>query len=142
MLIGYVSDENYLAIPDVAVEFEADGKIVATTRSTASGAFCADIAAGEYRVTLAKAGFGSKRVTQKIDGLHPVQFRLLSDTLYGYAWPKWVESGGKCEFRVHSTEPYYVSLWRYGYKKELIQPIGWFDEHGPRANMQILPDCD
>src|SRR6478672_9117049 len=98
MLIGYVSDENYSAIPDVAVEFEAAGKIVATTRSTASGAVSAEIPAGQYQVTLAKSGFGSKRVTRQIDAGKPIQFRLLSDSLYGYAWPKWVKSGRQSEF--------------------------------------------
>src|SRR5690242_6604384 len=98
MLIGYVSDENYLAIPDVALEFEADGQIIATTRSTASGAICADIPAGQYRVTLAKTGFGSKRIIKQIQGAHPIQFRLLSDSLFGYAWPKWVKSGQPSEF--------------------------------------------
>ena len=29
----------------------------------------------------------------------PYQFRLLSDGLLGYAWPKWVRSGEESEFR-------------------------------------------
>ena len=75
-------------------------------------------------------------------GQPPYQFRLLSDGLLGYAWPKWVKAGEKSEFRVHSVEPYQLSLWRYGFKKELIRSLGWFDEHGPRATMQITPDGD
>ena len=35
-----------------------------------------------------------------------------------------------------------LSLWRYGIKKELVRGLGWFDEHGPRATMQITPDGD
>ena len=72
----------------------------------------------------------------------PYQFRLLSDGLLGYAWPKWVRSGERSEFRVHSVEPYHLALWRYGLKKELVRGLGWFDEHGPRATMQITPDGD
>jgi hypothetical protein len=33
-------------------------------------------------------------------------------------------------------------LWRYGAKKEFVRRIGTFDEHGPRATMQITPDGD
>ena len=75
-------------------------------------------------------------------GRPPHQFRLLSDGLLGYAWPKWVKAGEKSEFRVHSVEPYQLSLWRYGIGKEFIRSLGWFDEHGPRATMQITPDGD
>src|SRR5262249_5145718 len=75
-------------------------------------------------------------------GRPPHHFRLLSDGLLGYAWPKWVKAGEKSEFRVHSVEPYQLSLWRYGIKKEPIRSLGWFDEHGPRATMQITPDGD
>ncbi len=72
----------------------------------------------------------------------PYQFRLLADGLLGYAWPKWVKSGELSEFRVHSVEPYDLSLWRYGIEKQLIRRLGWFDEHGPRATVQITPDGD
>ena len=34
----------------------------------------------------------------------PFQFRLLSDCLLGYIWPKWVRSGEIAEFRVHAVE--------------------------------------
>src|SRR5262249_16367500 len=72
----------------------------------------------------------------------PYHFRLLPDSLLGYAWPKWVQTGGRSEFRVHSPEVYKLQLWRYGYKRELIRTLGWFDEHGPRATVQISPDGD
>jgi hypothetical protein len=142
MLIGFVSDEYYAAIPDVAVEFERDGTFVAVVRSTPRGAIHADLSPGVYRVTLAKGGYGSKAATVKVDPALPCHFRLLSDSLYGYAWPKWVRSGETSEFRVHSVEPYHLTLWRYGQKKELVQHVGWFDEHGPRPWAQVLPDVD
>ncbi len=65
MLIGFVSDERYVALPDVQMEFEANGKSI-DTRSRASGAVYADIEPGPYRVTLAKSGYGSKRVQVEI----------------------------------------------------------------------------
>jgi hypothetical protein len=93
-------------------------------------------------VTLQKPGFGAKSVHVTVGAGEPYQFRLLSDGLLGYAWPKWVRAGEKSEFRVHSVEPYQLGLWRYGWQKQLIRNLGWFDEHGPRATMQITPDSD
>jgi N,N-dimethylformamidase len=142
MLIGYVSDENFSALVDVVVEFEQNGRSVAVVRSSPRGAIHADLSAGSYQVTFAKPGFGSKRVAATVIEGKPCHFRLLSDSLYGYVWPKWSRSGEPGEFRVHSPEPYHCSLWRYGFEKELIKKIGWFDEHGPRTNVQILPDGD
>ncbi|MBA2520574.1 MAG: carboxypeptidase regulatory-like domain-containing protein [Chloroflexia bacterium] len=142
MLVGYVSDERYIAIFDAGVEFERDGERVAVARSSPRGAIEAAIGPGRYRVTLVKPGFGSKSVEIAVDPATPHQFRLLSDTLLGYVWPKWVRSGERSEFRVHAVEPYRLSLWRYGRERELVKLLGWFDEHGPRAVMQITPDGD
>jgi hypothetical protein len=141
MLVGYVSDERFVAVPDVLIEFE-NGHGSTETRSRASGAVYADVVPGEYRVTLNKAGFGGKRVVMTVQESVPYHFRLLSDCLLGYPWPKWVRAGEKSEFRVHSPEAYELELWRYGWKKELIRKLGWYDEHGPRATVQITPDGD
>ena len=142
MLIGYVSDERYVVLPDVQLEFVNErGSFEA--RSRATGAVYADVQPGTYTVTLAKDGYGFKRIELDVDeGMTPYQFRMLKDGLLGYAWPKWVRSGEKAEFRVHSDEAFKLSLWRYGWQKELERPIGWFDEHGPRATVQITPDGD
>ncbi len=142
MLVAYVSDERYVALPDVLLEFE--GRVGSfETRSRATGSVHVDLPRGMYKVTLQKSGFGAKSVQVEIaPGQPPHQFRLLSDGLMGYAWPKWVKSGEKAEFRVHSVEPYQLSLWRYGLEKVLVRSLGWFDEHGPRATMQITPDGD
>ncbi len=142
MLIGYVSDENYVALADVAIEFAQAGRGVTVVHSTPRGAIDADIAPGEYEVVLVKGGYGSKRVIMRADPDAPYQFRLLSDRLLGYVWPKWSRTGERAEFRVHSVEPYRLSLWRYGLRCELVKLLGWFDEHGPRAVMQITPDGD
>jgi hypothetical protein len=142
MLIGYVSDERYVALADVLLEFEQDGRSVAVVRSSPRGAVYADVAPGEYKVTLVKDGYGSKSVHITAQEGNPYQFRLLSDRLLGYMWPKWVRSGERSEFRVHSVEPYRLSLWRYGLEKEFVKLLGWFDEHGPAATMQITPDGD
>jgi hypothetical protein len=53
-----------------------------------------------------------------------------------------VRTGERSEFRVHAVEPYRLTLWRYGLRREFVKLLGWFDEHGPRATMQITPDGD
>ncbi len=53
-----------------------------------------------------------------------------------------VATGEKSEFRVHSPEQFKLKLYRYGNEKVLIRNLGWFDEHGPRATVQITPDGD
>jgi hypothetical protein len=142
MLVAYVSDERYVAVPDVLLEFEGESGS-SEARSRATGSVHADLPPGTYKVTLQKPGFGSKSVRVDLaPNRSPHHFRLLSDCLLGYAWPKWVKAGEKSEFRVHSVEPYQLSLWRYGIKKEHVLSLGWFDEHGPRATMQITPDGD
>jgi N,N-dimethylformamidase len=141
-LLAYVSDESYLALVDVAAEFSScsTGE-THSFRSTATGAFRGDIADGRYRVTLARDGYGSKSVECDI-GDTPASFRLLSNGLLGYVWPKWSRGGETGELRLHSSDEFQVSLWRYGADKEFIRTISWFDEHGPKANLQILPDSD
>ncbi len=141
MLIGYVSDERDLALADVLLEFEIGSSSI-VVRSTPRGAIYADLSPGDYNVTLVKDGYGSKSVVVPIANDRPYRFRLLSDGLLGYVWPKWVRAGETAEFRVHSVEPYRLSLWRYGLNKELVKLLGWFDEHSPRAVMQVTPDGD
>ncbi len=141
MFIGYTSDERYVALPDVLLEFHAaSGSVEA--RSRASGAVYADLPPGPYRVVLQKPGYGAKIASAVVRPDQPCHFRLLSDRLLGYAWPKAVRSGQKSEFRVHAVEPYKLELWRYGWEKSLVRSLGWHDEHGPRATMQITPDGD
>jgi hypothetical protein len=141
MLIGYVSDERYSALPEVLLEFTSEAGSW-EARSRASGAVYCDLPEGEYQVTLYREGFGSKRVRMTPRPGQPYQFRLLSDTVLGYAWPKWVRSGEQSEFRVHAVEAYHMELWRYGWNVDRICGLGWHDEHAPRATMQITPDGD
>ena len=61
MLIGYVSDEKYLALCDVALEF-VNGAVSFEVRSRASRAVHADLPLGDYLVALQKPSFGPKRV--------------------------------------------------------------------------------
>lgn len=140
--IGYVSDEDYVALAGVAVEIEAiPGGAITLLTSSARGGIYADLPPGRYRITLAKDGYGSKWVEADI-GDEPKMFRLLRDTLAGYMWPKWVQSGEKAEIRVHSPEQYQLTLWRYGLEKKFVRMLSWFDEHGPRTTVQIAPDAD
>src|SRR5437763_10017479 len=83
MLIGYVSDERYVALPDVLLEFIAANGVSHEARSRASGSVHADLPAGDYRVVLHKPGFGSKSVRLTLPASHPHHFRLLSDGLLG-----------------------------------------------------------
>lgn len=142
MLIGYVSDERYSALHDVALEFVDERGRSWEARSRASGAVVLDLPAGTYTVTLQRAGFGAKRSPLTLPSAAPHQFRLLSDGLRGYVWPKWARGGESGEFRVHAVEPYHLELWRYGWSPEFVRALGWFDEHGPRATMQWTPDGD
>jgi N,N-dimethylformamidase len=116
VLIGYVSDERFVALADVLLEFQRAGELAAVVRSTPRGGIYVDLPPGDYQVTLVKDGYGSKRVNITIlAGAAPYQFRLLSDCILGYVWPRSVKTGERSEFRVHSAEPYRLSLWRYGW---------------------------
>src|SRR6266851_317536 len=70
--LAYVSDEKYVALADVAGEFESEesGEIV-LLRSSPRGAFYGDLKPGRYRVTLSKRGFGSKISTADLGGETP-----------------------------------------------------------------------
>lgn len=103
MLIGYVSDERYVALADVLLEFQSQGQTRAIVRSTPRGAVVADLDPGTYDVTLVKSGYRLKRSVATIDSKTPHQFRLLSDGIAGYVWPREVRTGERSEFRVHST---------------------------------------
>ncbi|HZT32589.1 MAG TPA: N,N-dimethylformamidase beta subunit family domain-containing protein [Bryobacteraceae bacterium] len=142
-VLAYVSDEMYVALPDVLAEFvsETTGE-TAVLRSATSGAFYGDLPPGPYHVLLSKNGYGSKTSRVTLGGGSMPQLRLLSDGLLGYMWPKWVRGGETAEYRVHAVEQYQLTLWRYGWKKEYVRMIGWVDEHGPQANRQTLPDGD
>lgn len=143
MLIGYVSDERYVALAGVRLEFLRAG----TSREAfarASGAVHVDppLEPGRYEVVLQHPGHGAKRSWIDVPPAAPIQFRLLSDQLLGYVWPKWCRAGGQGEFRVHSPEAYHLELWLHGWRRELVRSLGWFDEHGPRATVQVTPDGD
>jgi hypothetical protein len=142
MLLGYVSDEKYVALADVLLEFTDARGASYEARSRASGSVHADLPLGDYLVTLQKPGFGSKRLRLSLPRAEPYHFRLLADGLLGYAWPKCVRAGEQAEFRVHAVEQYHLALYRYGQAPEHVAGLGWHDEHGPRATMQVIPDGD
>ncbi len=141
MLVGYVSDEDYVALAGVAFEFE-NGNASTMATSRASGAVYADIQSGDWQVTLSTPGYTAKRVEVNITGNDLIPFRLLSDRMYGFMWPKWSRSGETSEYCVHSRHEFRLDLWRYGWEKEFVRSFGWCDEHGPRAMAQVLPDRD
>ena len=79
MLIGYVSDERYVALPDTLLEFERNGQSV-EARSRATGAVYADLAPGPYKVTLYRAGYGQKSVQMTVATGQPHHFRCSGQT--------------------------------------------------------------
>ena len=142
--VAFVSDETYSAICDVAIEFARNGKSVAITRPPRRAGRCmpiflpANIRSRSRRMGLARSASSRRSIPRN---------RINSDCspIRCTATPgrNGTARGAGSEFRVHCPdESYHLSLWRYGKEKELIRPIGWFDEHGPRANQQILPDGD
>src|SRR6202047_2161385 len=141
MLVGFVSDEYYAAVPDVLLDFES-GDGIARARSSASGAVLADLAPGDYRVTLFKPGLSRKRVAMTVQPGRAYQFRLLSTRPCGYAWPKWVRAGESAELCVSCGEPFEIDLWRYGLVREHVRSIGFWEDHPPGVMRQILPDGD
>jgi hypothetical protein len=142
MLIGYVSDEMHVALADVLLELRRGDEAV-EARSSASGAVRADLAHGTWSVVLTKPGYGRKTVELEVAaGMGPHRFRLLSDRLLGYCWPKWAQPGDQVELRVHSPEPYVASLWRYGVEKRQVAHLGRFESFGPGGDRQVVPDGD
>ena len=101
MLVGYVSNERYVALSEVLFEFRSGGDITTAT-STISGAVHAEIEPGEYEVVLGRDGYGSKIINMTVASDSPYHFRLLSDGLLGYMWPRSVKSGERSEFRSSS----------------------------------------
>jgi N,N-dimethylformamidase len=57
-------------------------------------------------------------------------------------WPKWGPSGSTGELRVHAAADYEMSLWRYGWEREHIADMGYFEDHPRGSVRQILPDGD
>ncbi|HVU77603.1 MAG TPA: N,N-dimethylformamidase beta subunit family domain-containing protein [Gaiellaceae bacterium] len=139
MLIAWVSDERFLAVPDALVTVDGTG---VTLRSGADGSVHGELPPGRHRVTVARDGFGSKRTTIEVGDGPPAQLRLLSETLYGFAWPKWVRAGDRASLHVHSPRPYRLALARLGAEAGDERVLGWFDEHGPRTTVQPTPDGD
>ncbi len=134
----------YVAIADATVEFQNQktGQR-SSARSSASGAIDLDLDLGHYKVTLAHQNFGSKLSDIDINNsMEPKQFRLMSKSLVGYMWPKWIRSGEVGEIRFSSHEIVDISLWRYGWEKEKIRDIGRFEPFAPQGDSQTIPDGD
>ena len=50
-VLGYVSDEMYVAIPEALAEFESPDGAITILRSSPRGALYGDLPDGAYRVT-------------------------------------------------------------------------------------------
>ena len=141
MLVGYVSDEDNVALVGVELEFAHEtGALEARSRVT--GAVYADLEPGPYHVSLGLPGYGAKRVVMHVAENQPYHFRLLSDRMIGFMRPRCVRAGQTSEYCVHATAAFRLDLWRYGWQKQFVKSFGWCGEHGPRAMTQITPDGD
>lgn len=140
-VLAHVSDERFVAVCGAWLEFD-DGAQVTVLRSAPSGAVYGELAAGRYDVTLSAQGYGSKRSSVELVDGTPHQFRLLAERTVGFVWPKWVRTGEPGAVSVHSPEPYRLTLVRHGADADEVALLGWIDEHGPRATVQVTPDGD
>lgn len=141
MLIAYVSDEYYVAIPDASFVIRTQNGQLLNGKTNANGEVHAEIDTGAIELIVNPKGFGPKRVHAQFEVDNPIQLRLLSEKLYGFVWPKWVNKGGSAEVLVSSKTPYRAELWRYGEVKSKVSNLG-FDSHPYGATMQELEDGD
>ena len=75
-------------------------------------------------------------------GSEPFDFRLLSDRLLGYIWPRCVKSGERSEFSRPLCWRVRIGALALRGGQGIRPPHRPFDEHGPGATMQISPDGD
>jgi len=144
-IVAYVSDEMYVAVSDAQVEFvdPNDPTHTYVTRSAPSGAVFASLETGRWQVYLSAPGFGSKMSEIEItDGSDPAMLRLMSDRMYGYAWPKSAGAGDRIELRMHAAEPFTVQLMRHGIRREPVGKPHRFEAFAPLGDRQLLPDAD
>ena len=143
MLIGYVSDERYVALPDVAAGVRQRprrvvGGPVAGARVRAPGPAAGRVHASSSRSRASGRSSAASRCPP------PSRTSSACSPTGCSATPGRSGCGParQSEFRVHSVEPYKLELWRYGWEPEFVRGLGWHDEHGPRATMQVTPDGD
>ena len=116
MLVGYVSDERYVALADVLVEFERDGESVAVVAVHAARRGLRRPARRAATASRSpRTGFGAKRVDDRRSTRRSRTSSACSPTACS-ATPgrSGCARGERSEFRVHAVEPYQLTLWRYG----------------------------
>ena len=125
MLVGYVSDEKYVALPDVMFEFgNANGS---DRESVPCFRRCCmpNVEPGTYRVTLNKPVRCETRGDESPSLMHYYQFRLLSDCLLILLGRNGCRKLTQAEVSACiGPKRTIVDLWRYGLKRSLIRESG------------------
>ena len=116
MLIGYVSDERYVALADVLIEFDRGGRVRrGRPLDAARGGLRRCSRRATYRRDARQGGLRPEACHRDVGGgrrrTSSGSCRTACSATSGRAGRGRASSR---EFRVHSVEPYRLSLWRYG----------------------------
>ena len=143
MLVGYVSDERYVALEGVAIEFERDGETVAVVvhaarqghRRGRARHIPGDTAQGRVRGE-GRSRWIWRRARRRTSS---ACCRTGSTDTSGRAGS--ARASGRAVLPRHGVVPADArALWRESASS--CGSSGWYDEHGPNAVMQITPDGD
>ena len=122
MLIGYVSDERYVALPDVLAGVHQRPRRVVGGAVAGVGVGPRRPAAGRVPRRPAEAGLRGEVQPRDAAGRRaapvPAAVRRPARATPGRSG---CGRGEQSEFRVHSVEPYKLELWRYGWEPEFVR---------------------